>query len=69
MEKLCDYGASAYYLFDDGSVRRGISPEKTRVVYTVTPISRGYREFMPTDKLFKAMEEKGLISSQREGDN
>ena len=60
-EKLCDYGYSAYYLFDDGSVRRGINPETARMIYTETPISRGYREFIPTDSLFKAMEEKGLI--------
>jgi hypothetical protein len=60
-EKICDYGMSAYYLFDDGTVRCGINPETARTIYTVTPISRGYREFMSTDRLFKAMEEKGLI--------
>jgi hypothetical protein len=60
-EKLCDYGASAYYLFTDGSVRCGVNPETARMIYTVTPISRGYREFMPTDALFKAMKERGLI--------
>jgi hypothetical protein len=61
MEKLCEYGASTYYLFTDGSVRCGISPETARMIYTVTPISRGYREFMPTDELFKAMEQRRLI--------
>lgn len=61
MEILCEYGASTYYLFDDGSIRCGINPETSRIVYTNTPIPSGYREFMPTDKLFKAMKEKGLI--------
>ncbi len=61
MKKLCDYGASKYYLFDDGSVRCGTNPETARMVYTVTPIHPGYREFMPTNKLFEAMKKEGLI--------
>lgn len=60
-EKLCDCGYSTYYLFNDGSVRCGINPETARMVYTVTPISRIYREFMTTNKLFIAMKERGLI--------
>ena len=64
IKKLCDFGMSAYYLFDDGSVRSGVSSEKAKIVYTVTPIHPGYREFMPTDELFIAMKKNGLIKNQ-----
>ncbi len=60
-EVLCKFGESTYYLFDDGSVRRGMAPETARVIYTETPISAVYREFMPTNDLFIAMKERGLI--------
>lgn len=60
VQKLCEYGATNYWLFDDSSVRVGRTPENSQVVYTITPIKRGYREFM-SSTLANAMEENNLF--------
>jgi len=57
---LCWYGDTEYFLKEGAVYRRAKSSDKAFIVYSETPIKRGYREFMNAF-LIKAMEENDLF--------
>lgn len=61
-KQIGQYGATEYYLNSDGSVSElyAYGEGEEKIIYTKTPIKRGYKEFM-TLELAEAMERNNLF--------
>lgn len=57
---LCWYGDSEFYLKDNRVFCRARDSDASRLIYSNTPIKRGYRQFMCVE-LANALENNGLF--------